>query len=125
MGAFVSGVAGEGGKRVCWGPSGSMTDRRGTHCARVKIRGKIICVSLETPAPWTVTSARASGSSGSCEHPSQPGSEFHFLGHCLAVLVTQVAVDLHGEGAAVLVAEPGVDGRDIDAALNAPGGKER
>ena len=39
-------------------------------------------------------------------------------------MVAEVAVDAHGEGAAVFVAQPAADGGDVDAGFDAGGGKE-
>ena len=39
------------------------------------------------------------------------------------MLVAEVAVNFHGQRAAVFVAEPAGDGRDVNAALNAARGE--
>ena len=48
----------------------------------------------------------------------------YFLGHGLGVVVAEVAVDAHGEGAAVFVTQPTADGGDVDAGFDADGGEE-
>ena len=40
------------------------------------------------------------------------------------MLVAEMAVNFHGQRAAVFVAEPSGDGRDVNAALNAAGGEQ-
>lgn len=40
------------------------------------------------------------------------------------MFVAEVAVGFHGEGAAVFVAEPTGDGRDVNVAFDATGGEE-
>ena len=40
------------------------------------------------------------------------------------MLVAEVAVNFHGQRAAVLVAEPAGDGGNVNAALNAAGGEQ-
>ena len=41
--------------------------------------------------------------------------KLHLLRHGLAVLISEVAIGLHGKGSAVLVAEPSGYRRDINA----------
>lgn len=56
--------------------------------------------------------------------PSSGFSKQHPIEHRKAVLLAQVAINPHRKGAAVLVAEPSADGRDVHAGLDASGGEE-
>ena len=49
--------------------------------------------------------------------------EIDELGHAGGMLVAEMAVNFHGQRAAVLVAKPAGDGGNVNAALNAPGGE--
>jgi hypothetical protein len=49
--------------------------------------------------------------------------EIDEFGHVGGVLVAEVAVNFHRQCAAVFVAEPSGDGRNVNAALNAAGGE--
>ena len=63
-------------------------------------------------------------------HCAQHGNNFRFgrreideLRHAGGMLVAEVAVNFHRQRAAVFVAEPSGDGRNVNAALNAAGGE--
>jgi len=51
------------------------------------------------------------------------GREIDELRHAGGMLVAEMAVNFHGQRAAVFVAEPAGYGRNVNAALNAAGGE--
>jgi len=50
--------------------------------------------------------------------------EIDELGHAGGMLVAEMAIDFHCQGATVLMAEPAGDGGNVNAALNAAGGEQ-